>query len=255
MKLNLVIYFKKFLTEIGQIYILNIKYEIYNNNNFLKIIFYDNILDVILNEKILKNAFNYIIRTNTGNYNPYHNFNHLLSTLTEVYDGSKFHNLDYKDYIELLIAAFFHDYDHKGIKMNDDVNIENSKLGIKMFFEDYFKKENNVYKYNDINIDLNNIYNLLDATRFPYILEEKKLNISQKIIRDADLFQCLKYNWIHQNIIGLSKELDMKLDDFMIQQRKFLENASFNSEWGINKYNREWNNVLLDFEKLENILK
>ena len=92
---------------------------------------------------------------------------------------------------------------------------------------------------------------LLDATQYPYVIESKDLDLRQSIIRDADLMQVYEYNWIQQNIAGLSSELKMDFLDFIQPQRKFLESATFNTDWGKKMYKDRWSDVIKQYEMLE----
>lgn len=145
-----------------------------------------------------------------------------------------------KELRELLIAAIFHDVNHSGGKKTDDVNIKNSKKIIKLFIES-----------EDIEVDLDSVNEIIDATQYPYEIDGKDLNIRQGIIRDADLMQVFEYNWIHQNIAGLSSEIGLDFLDFVKPQRKFLDSAEFNTKWGKGMKNKMWKNVIKQYEMFE----
>jgi hypothetical protein len=139
-----------------------------------------------------------------------------------------------------LIAAIFHDVNHTIGKEKDDVNVQNSKDAIKKFV-----------KQEEIDADTNYMNKLLDATQYPYVIEGKDLDLKQGIIRDADLMQVFEYNWIHQNISGLSSELKMDFLDFVQPQRKFLESAAFNTDWGKGMHKDKWGDVVKQYEMFE----
>ena len=110
-------------------------------------------------------------------------------------------------------------------------------------------------KSEEIDVDINAMNEILDATQYPYEIEAKDLNLRQSIIRDSDLMQVYEYNWIHQNIGGLSSELKMDFIEFLKPQRKFLENAEFNSEWGKNLKKERWDDVMRQFKMLEDAFR
>lgn len=198
-------------------------------------------IEVIDKYDYLQKAFKYILLNSKSNYNPYHNLNHLMTVLKYCHQGAIAEGLnDDKEVRELLVAAIFHDANHSGGKKTDDLNIKDSKKIIKEFIES-----------EGIDVDLESINSILDATEYPYKIEAKDLNISQKIIRDSDLMQVYEYNWIQQNIGGLSQELNMNFIDFLKPQRKFLEAIEFNTTWGKKLKKDKWKDVMKQFKMLE----
>lgn len=198
-------------------------------------------IEIIDKYEYLQKSFKYIILNNKSNDGPYHNLNHLLTVLKYCYLGALSEKInDEKELRELLIAAIFHDVNHTVGKEKDDVNVQNSKNVIKKFVQQ-----------EKIDVDIDYINKLLDATQYPYVIESADLDLRQSIIRDADLMQVFEYNWIHQNIAGLSSELKMDFLDFVQPQRKFLESASFNTDWGKSMYKDKWNDVMKQYEMFE----
>lgn len=177
-------------------------------------------IEIIDKYDYLKKAFKYILLNSKSNHNPYHDLNHLMTVLKYTHQGMQAEGItNEKEVRELLIVALFHDANHSGGKKTDDLNIKEAKKIIKKFVESQ-----------DINVSIESMEEILDATQYPYVIDE--LNIRQSIIRDADLMQVYEYNWVHQNIAGLSSELNMEFIDFLKPQRKFLDAAEFNTKWG-----------------------
>lgn len=198
-------------------------------------------IEIIDKFEYLQKAFKYIILNNKSNDNPYHNLNHLLTVLKYCYIGSKKELItDEKELRELLLAAIFHDVNHSGGKKTDDINVSNSKKAIKEFVESQ-----------KIDVSIDAINEILDATQYPYVLDDSKLNKRQSIIRDADLMQVFEYNWIHQNIYGLSSELNMGFLDFVKPQRKFLDSVEFNTKWGKKMKKELWKRAISQYEMFE----
>lgn len=198
-------------------------------------------IEIIDKYKYLQKAFKYILLNSKSNQNPYHDLNHLMTVMKYCYQGAIAEGVkDDKEIRELLVAAIFHDANHSGGKKTDDLNIKDAKKIIKDFVES-----------EEVDVDLENINEIIDATEYPYEIDSKDLNISQKIIRDADLMQVYEYNWVHQNISGLSQELNMEFIEFLKPQRKFLEGAEFNSEWGKQLKKDKWKVVMKKFKMLE----
>ncbi len=200
-------------------------------------------LEIINKYDYLKTAFKYVVLNNKSNDAPYHNLNHLLTVTKAVYDGMQAEDLGKDKKIkEMLIAAIFHDFNHSAGKKTDDKNVADAKKGIKEFLES-----------EKIEADFDFIELLLNATQYPYVIENKDLTIYQAIIRDADIVQVLMYNWIHQSVFGLSQELKMSFVDFIKAQRKFIDNVEFNTSWGKQLKKDNWKRVTKETEILEQI--
>lgn len=197
-------------------------------------------IEIIDKHDYLQKAFKYILLNNKSNDNPYHDLNHLLTVMKYCYQGAKKENVTGKALKELLITAIFHDVNHSGGKKSDEENIKMSKKAIKEFVES-----------EDIDVSLESMDEIIEATQYPYVIEADDLNVMQSIIRDADLMQVYEYNWIQQNIGGLSSELNMDFIDFLKPQRKFLESAEFNTDWGKELKKERWTDVMKQFKMLE----
>lgn len=196
-------------------------------------------IEIIDKFDYLKKAFKYILINNNSNQNPYHDLNHLMTVLKYCYYGAIYEGIvNEKELKELLIAAIFHDANHSGGKKTDDLNIKNAKKIIKEFVESQ-----------DIEVGIGAINDILDATQYPYVVDE--LSTRQAIIRDADLMQVYEYNWIQQNIGGLSSELNMDFIEFLKPQRKFLESIEFNTDWAKKIKKEKWKRVMSQFKMLE----
>ena len=195
-------------------------------------------IEIIDKFDYLKKAFKYIILNNNSNDNPYHDLNHLLTVIKCCYHGAIAENISKKSLKELLIAAIFHDVNHSGGKKTDEENIKEAKKVIKNFIE-----------LENIDVDIDAVNAFLDATQFPYVINE--LNIEQSIIRDADIMQIYQYNWIQQNIYGLARELNIDFIDFLSTQKKFMDSVEFNTNWGKSLKKEKWKSVMRHFEMLE----
>lgn len=213
-------------------------------------------IEVISNSETLSNGFKWIIKNSTSNDLPYHNLNHLLTVVKYVNEGLNHYAYPEDEKREIiLLATLFHDVNHSGGKETDEVNVNNSKAALTKFL---------VREYSDATLDKNEdrlkaelklAFNLLDATQYPYAIDKNYLSLEQGIIRDADLMQVFEYNWVHQNIFGLAKELNLPFKNFIGGQRAFLEGAEFNTEYGIIMKNKHWGKVMSEFEMLEKIYK
>lgn len=202
------------------------------------------IIELLDKHDYLKSAFKFILKNNKSNLAPYHNLNHLLTFTAAVSEIMKAENhLDNEK--ELLLAAIFHDFNHSAGETSDVFNIMAAKKGVIEFLE----------KEEGISVDVGLIFSLLDATQYPYIIEADKLTKEQAIMRDADLFQVLQYNWIHQCLYGLSQESKKTFEEFVPMQLKFLELANFNTDYGKKKKEENWDRLIKETEMLKNIFK
>ena len=180
-----------------------------------------NFVEVFKKFDYLGEALSYIIKNSKSNFSPYHNLNHnLVVTVFSYYIGHS-EKLSDKEMKELLIAAIFHDYNHTAGEQKDDVNIKNAKDGVKKFVED-----------NDVDVDLDKIYEILGATEFPYKIEDDKLNTQQKIIRDADMTQLFEHARLQSNYLGLAKEMKIDYKKQLDGQGKFYKSLKFRTKFG-----------------------
>lgn len=203
------------------------------------------IIKIIDKYDSLKKGLKYIILNNKSNNAPYHNINHLLTVTKYCYNALKHMDMLSDDKSEdLLLAALFHDFNHSMGKEKDDVNIKEAKKGLKKFIND-----------ENLDLDLDFMDEIINATQYPYVIESKDLNIYQSIIRDADMCQIFEYDWLRQNIFGLSTELNLKPIEFLKGQRKFLEGIDFLTDYGKFLSKNYFNEVMEEFEILEDIIK
>lgn len=96
---------------------------------------------------------------------------------------------------------------------------------------------------------------VLDATQYPYVIDGKDLDEYQSIIRDADLCQVYEYDWLKQNIFGLSEEMKIDITDMIFGQKKFLEGIDPLTKYGEYMHKEHFDNVMKEFTILENIMK
>jgi len=189
----------------------------------------------------LRKALKYIILTNTANNAPYHNLNHLLTVTKHCYNALEYSALESE---ELLMASLFHDYNHSMGKEMDGINVSVAQSELIRFIENQ-----------NIDLDIDFMLSILSATQYPYVIPAEKLNTYQKIIRDADLCQIYEYNWIQQNIFGLSQEMNIPVKDMVSGQIKFLQSIEPLTEYGKYMHDTCFNRVLKSVKLLEEVLK
>lgn len=200
-------------------------------------------IEIIGEHTYLQKGVKYIINNSKSNHVPYHNFNHLLTVLKYVHKGLEVEGItDEEEVKNILVAALFHDVDHSSGKETDDINVATAKETIRAFSES-----------TGVELDFDITDEILDATEYPYKIEGKDLTLRQGIIRDADLMQVFEYNWIHQNIGGLSQELNIEFFTFIELQEKFLNAVEFNTSWGKALKEEKWDSVMKNFNILKKI--
>ena len=202
------------------------------------------ILKIVKKYDSLKLGLKHIILENKSNYAPYHNMNHLLTVTFHTYQALSYMDmLDDENVETLLLTALFHDTNHSMGKKTDDLNIKSSKKFLNKFVKD-----------NDLELDKELSDSILDATQFPYVIEDKDLDVYQKIIRDADMCQIFEYDYLKQNILGLVEEIGTNVTDFIPNQGKFLESMKFYTSYGKSLKSSKFKNLLSDHKILEDVM-
>ena len=72
--------------------------------------------------------------------------------------------------------------------------------------------------------------NIIKATEYPYVIDEKDLTEEQKIIRDADLMQTFQNNYLQQNWIGLASEKNSDLLKALEGSDKIWKGVKFHTD-------------------------
>ena len=202
-----------------------------------------NITKILKEHDFLKKGLAFVLKNSTSNFNPYHNINHNLTVLYFSYYAAKLEDLNKDETKELLIAALFHDYDHSGGKTTDDKNIEKAKDGVTAFI-----------KKDKVDVDIQNIFDIMDATEFPYKKDTKDLSTQQKIIRDADLMQLFEDNRIQCNILGLQNETGRTLKGHLKAQKEFIDGVKFETKAGKLLKKKFWKDIEEELDMLIDII-
>lgn len=153
---------------------------------------------------------------------PYHNFRHCTHVLFLCHEGARFHQRDLtqRQIRNLLIAAIFHDYDHRGVAGDDLQNIELAIAGLR-----------EVILPEDVD-HLDDIELLLRGTQFPYVVSDSDLSLEGLILRDADMMQAFSVAWIQQVVFGLAAEWGKSPIEVLKMQKGFLGSIKFKTAWG-----------------------
>jgi len=151
--------------------------------------------------------------------NPYHNFRHMLHVVWLCYQACRFYGrqLTPRQMRNLLIAAMFHDFNHPGMAIHDDLNIA---IAIRGFQENLAKQD---VDHRD------EIIKVIRGSEFPHHGSSVTLEIG--ILRDADLAQALNPAWIQQVVFGLAAEWNKEPIELLKLQIAFAANLSFRTAW------------------------
>jgi len=180
-----------------------------------------NLLQVI-EEYDLAEYYIILLTKNVSNYKPYHNLKHTVNMTMFCHKimSKEFKELTYtEEGRALLLAALFHDFGH--MSTNDSENIRTA-IG-------------NFKRYSTENDRINAfVTRLIETTEYPYVVsipdDATDLSKCQQIIRDADLLQFTKKEFIEHVVLGLSKELDVPLDKLIIGQRAFMKGITYHTK-------------------------
>lgn len=167
---------------------------------------------------------------------PYHNFHHMTHVFWLCHQACVYYEdtLSPREMRNLLIGALFHDFDHRGTFGDDHLNAALAIQGLKK----YILKEDLPY--------LDEIVAIIKATEVPYKTPSEALNLSQQIIRDADMSQALNVAWLQQVIFGLASEWNKTPIEVLKEQIEFHKTIKFATVWA----QKKWPQKVID-EKID----
>lgn len=182
-----------------------------------------------LYEGDLTHYFRHVFYHATNLRLPYHNFRHLTHVLTTCHSASRYYRdrLTGREIRNLLVAALFHDFDHRGILSDDDLNIERAIRGL----DGCLLAEDEPYR--------DDIVAIIRATEYPHKESAAGLTLSEMIIRDADVLQAFSPAWIQQIIFGLGTEQREGAIGMLRLQVPYLEGLELYTEWAKEAYPRK----------------
>ena len=199
-------------------------------------------IEIIQNSKFkftLNRALKFVVENNKSINLPYHNLNHTL-TMLRYFDEVK-QNFKEITHIDIQLAILFHDFNHSGGKLTDAENIDLALAGLREFLnvsEDYYFER---------------ISEIIRATQYPYL--DISCTQEQLLIRDLDLIGLFEPNVIQQNILGLSKELNIPLNEFLPNQINFMKNIKFNNYYFIENYYPKMKGLIEKMEYFNNLIQ
>lgn len=182
----------------------------------------NNIIDIFRKYPRLYQAIAYTNQYNSGRINPYHNNMHMLEVFEQCVDIVNDWTGDTVKEEELYTAALFHDYDHIGkMGLDDSLNIERAIEGFNNYalninYSDDFKKD---------------VIELIKSTQYPSVIKDEDMTIEMMILSDADMTAQFRNNILVSVYNSLKKEFNNDDEMFFINQKKFIENLNFKTEY------------------------
>lgn len=184
----------------------------------------------------LEYYFKYVLTNNPSNNLPYHNFYHTVCVLQFCRDAGETYMSGLDEIRALLIAALLHDFGHSGGKSTDNHNVQKAIDCVKKVL----LPEDKHLETEIINIiKATEVLGIIDS-KVVYVIPSEDLNISQKIIRDADLLQLIHHNFIQHTILGISAENSINIPELANNEIKFMENMKFLTERGNTEFNAHY---------------
>lgn len=183
-------------------------------------------IDALAVENGIEKYWEYVKRNNPANDKPYHNLWHtscVVHYCNEIAEDEEIDSLSKK---RLLLAAMFHDFGHHS---KDD--FRNVTVAKEMFKIAVYILEPEEYGSLELISRINEVCDIIDATKYPYSVPEDKLTLSQKIIRDADLLQWTEATITEHTFAGLAKEMEIPLNMFLPKNKQFILNIKYHTDW------------------------
>ena len=155
---------------------------------------------------------------------PYHNMRHTLGMIyhiIRIYEQSRSGQTDVvltdDDLYILITSALFHDYNHSAGRFSDQVNVRNAKDGLTACLT-------SILPAGDLRDEIIlTCRKNIDATQYPYVIPDDRLDTQQRIMREADILVCLYDDFITQSFMGLAAEMHQtNLMDFTVEYLRFL---------------------------------
>ena len=173
----------------------------------------------------LEKEFEYFNNYNKAAGLYYHNRYHSCWMMSKVDRLAEAYVTSLESKTALVLAAMFHDFNHSGGIVSDEINIDNALKGLNVACYDAFTK----HEIRD------HAMRLIRVTEFPFV--HKPETIEEKIIRDADILQGCTDHYQKTIYIDLYMELlvknpGMTLIEYRKGQQKFLEGAEMFTEIG-----------------------
>ncbi len=158
----------------------------------------------------------------SGVNNPYHDLRHSLHVMRSAFLAARYHSdeLTPLQIREIVIAGIMHDMNHSG----------RAKQGF-----DFLEIPRALYAFSkciqpEDSDSAERISTLISATQFPPAKIDG-LSLAERIMQDADMTQTFGVAWVQQVAVGLAEEWDMTPFEILRNQKAFLSNLKWKTEW------------------------
>lgn len=203
---------------------------------------------VIMESFHLESLLDYFVERNLICSLPYHNTYHTYCMVLNCYEGGCHEGISQSHLKALLVAALFHDYNHFGGKQPDDVNVAEAIRCLKLALQacPVLTPEEEAVAINTVQI-----------TKYPY--EGDPLEVTEMIIRDADLMQPYeeRADVLLTQYMGLKAEVEISRKtiytpaEFGEGNHRFLGDRVWHTRWAADKAVRQaWEEKKLTLKNL-----
>lgn len=180
---------------------------------------------VIASNENLSCFWKWILENSTSLMLPYHNLRHtmeMIDLILSIYEKSR-KDTEYgfevsdKDLYVLLVSAMFHDFSHSGGVHPDSVNIDTAIGGMERCLRNYLNNDR------ETEAIIHECAEIIKATQYPYVIDDKDLSIRQRIIRECDVLVAFYDDMTIQTIVGLMTEMrQTSYSDFVQKYMSFI---------------------------------
>lgn len=169
---------------------------------------------------------------------PYHNMRHMQHVMWHTHRAARVHTeITVLDIRLMLIAALFHDYNHRGTVGND---AENIAIAIEAMKENLLEEDKQ-------HADTIALY--ITATQFPHL--DGDFPIQALLLRDVDIASTLNDVWMQMTIIDMGKEFGSTPEAMLKMQIPFLTiYLKFSTEWAEKEYRSKIEDRLVEVRKM-----
>lgn len=164
---------------------------------------------VIGSNENLSCFWKWILENSTSLTLPYHNLRHtmeMIDLILRIYEKSR-KDAEYgfevsdEDLYVLLVSAMFHDFSHSGGIHPDSVNVAIAIGGLERCLRSFLNNDR------ETEVIIQECSDIIRATQYPYVIDDKDLSIRQRIIRECDVLVAFYDDMTIQTIVGLMTEM------------------------------------------------
>jgi|688.fasta_scaffold00172_182 hypothetical protein len=169
------------------------------------------------------------------NANPYHNLQHCINVYKWCEKIAAHENKEFA--IELQWAALFHDFDHSGGRVDDNINLLYAVTGFNLFYAKWANQHINQWDYYNPG-HIAKIVSIIRCTAFiKGTFPVEPITFEEKAIRDADLMSVfLPDEEAIEALNGLYKEISLSNNltrlEFWDSNKSFFNKVTWYTDYG-----------------------